>query len=123
MCAAHSGADAQFAPAGADFEDTAARRDSRRVEDPFDLSVLRIREAGLMGGQGIEERTRVRHGLVEELGEHDVREIVVVGDIATGLPTAVVLRPRWTYDGQRPESLQGRRNQLSQTLAELGEQS
>ena len=85
--------DAQFAPARADFEHSAARPDARGVEESVDLAPLGLGEARcLAGGQAVEQRAGVRHGLVEELGEQVVGQVVVLGDVEPRLRAAVVLR-------------------------------
>ena len=73
--------------------------------------------------QPVEQRARVCHCVVEEFGEQLVRQIVVVGDVASGLYSAVVLRPRVANHRQRPEPLQRRGNQFDETLRELGEKA
>ncbi len=45
VCAPRRGADAQFAPAGADLEHSAARPDARGIEEPVDLSALCVGES------------------------------------------------------------------------------
>ena len=123
VCASLRGADAQFAPAGADLEHSAAVPDARGVEKPVDLAPLGVGEACLAGRKAAEQRTGVRHGVVEELGEQVVGQVVVLGDVAPRLPAAVVVRTRLANHGEGPKALQDRRNQFGEPLGELGEQT
>ena len=123
MRPALSGADAQFAPACADLEHSTSRPDARGVEKPVDLASLGVGEACLAGRKAAEQRTGVRHGLVEEHGEQVVGQVVVLGDVASRLPAAVVVRTRLANHGEGPKALQDRRNQLGEPLGELGEQT
>ena len=78
---------------------------------------------GLDAGSVVEQRARVRHRLVEELGEQVVGQVVVLGDVAARLRSAVVLRPRLAYHRERPKSLQRRGNQVVDGFREFGEQA
>ena len=115
------GAHAQFAPTGSDFEHPAARADVRGVEQPVDLAPLAGGQVVVGRRQLVEQCARVRHRLVEELGEQLVGQVVVLGDVAPGLRTAVVLRSRRAHHGERAKPLQRRRNQIAQSFGELGE--
>ena len=112
---------AQFAPAGADLQYPAARADARGVQQAVDLASLRVGQVGRRGRQRVEQRARIRHRFVEELGEQIVGQVVVLGDVAARLGSALVVRTRMADRRKRPKPLQRRRDQLGQPLRELGE--
>jgi hypothetical protein len=93
------------------------------VKQAIDLASLRVGKVGRGSRPSVEQRTRVRHGFVEELGEQVIGQVVVLGDIAARLCSAIVLGTRRPHHCQVPKSLQDGWNQLGYGLSELVEQA
>ncbi len=73
-------------------------------------------------GQAIEQRARVRHGLVEELDEQIAGHIVVVrGDVALHLFPAESRHVRLSADPERFEPAQSARDEVVQRRRQDGQ--
>ena len=112
------GAHRERAPAGADLEQPGAEPDAGGVEQRVDLAPLRIgqrligRHFVAVHGVGVEARARVGHGLVEELREEIVGQVVVTTDVVARTRLRVALGVRLVAHVEVTQALHPRGHQL-----------